>query len=149
MFRTVLVPVDGSREAQRAVVIATDIAKAYGSKLHFLTVMRPVPTKLPEEMRHYLEVEHIAGSPEQVVSEVALQILDYAERHARKKGIKTVKTASEIGHPARAIMAYAARNKADLIVLGRRGLGALEGMLMGSVSTKVVSLADCPVLTVQ
>lgn len=148
MFRTVLVPIDGSREAQRAVVMATDIAKAYGSKLHFLTVMRPMPINLPEEMRHYLEVEHIAGTPEQVVSEAALQILDGAERHARKKGIKTVKTASEIAYPARAIMSYATRNKVDLIVVGRRGLGALEGILMGSVSSKVVSLADCPVLTV-
>ncbi|MFM9844919.1 MAG: universal stress protein [Dongiaceae bacterium] len=149
MFRTVLVPVDGSREAQRAAVMATDIAKAYGSTLHFLTVMRPVPTKLPEELRHYLEVEHIAGSPEEVVSEAALQILADVEKHARKKGIKTVKTESGIGHPARAILAYAARSKADLIVMGRRGLGAIEGLLMGSVSAKVVSLADCPVLTVR
>jgi nucleotide-binding universal stress UspA family protein len=149
MFRTVLVPIDGSREAQRAAVMATDIAKAYGSKLHFLTVMRPVPINLPEELRHYLEVEHIAGSPEQVVSAAALQMLDAAEKHARKKGVKTVKTSWAIDHPARAIMAYAARNKADLIVIGRRGLGALEGMLMGSVSTKVVSLADCAVLTVR
>jgi len=149
MFRTILVPIDGSRESKRAAVVATDIAKTYSSKLHFLTVMRPVPTKLSDEMRHYLEVEHIKGSPEEVVSEGALYVLNDAEKHARKKGIKAVKTTSEVGHPARAIMVYGKAIKADLIVMGRRGLGALEGILMGSVSNKVVSLADCPVLTVR
>jgi nucleotide-binding universal stress UspA family protein len=109
--------------------------------------MRPVPKKVSEEMRDYLEVEHIAGSLEEVISEGALKALSDAEKHARKKGVKTVKTVSEVGNPARAIMSYAVKQKADLIVMGRRGLGAIEGMLLGSVSNKVVRLADCVVLT--
>lgn len=148
MFKTILVAIDGSAQAKRAAVVGTDLAKAYGSKLHFFMAVRPVPAKIPKEMRQYMEIEHILGVPEEVASDAALNVLEDAEKHARKKGVKSVKTAWEIGHPAREIMAYAKQNKAELIVIGRRGLGALEGMLLGSVSNKVVSLADCPVLTV-
>jgi nucleotide-binding universal stress UspA family protein len=148
MFKTIVVPIDGSREAKRAAVAATDLAKKYGSRLHFLTVRKPLPERMSEEMRHYLEVEHIAGQPEEFMAEAAYKLIADAEKHARKKGVKTVKTAIEIGYPARSIMNYSKRAKADLIVIGRRGLGAIEGMLLGSVSNKVVSLADCPVLTV-
>jgi nucleotide-binding universal stress UspA family protein len=45
------------------------------------------------------------------------------------------------GDPANAIVGYADRNGIDLIVLGSRGLGQVEGMLMGSVSRKVSNLA--------
>lgn len=46
-------------------------------------------------------------------------------------------------------MAEAKRAKADLIAMGRRGLGGVKGLLLGSVSHKVSQLADCSVLTVK
>lgn len=148
MFRNIVVPIDGSKPAKRASVVAIDLAKTYGSRLHFISVAKKQPQRISEEIRHYMEIENLTGSPEALVSDALAALLSDAERHARKKGVKTVKTATESGQPARAILSYAKRQKADLVVLGRRGLGELEGMLLGSVSHKVVSLADCPVLTV-
>ena len=53
------------------------------------------------------------------------------------------------GDPAHSILGFAEGGDVDLIVMGRRGLGPFEGLLMGSVSSKVTALADCPVLTVK
>jgi nucleotide-binding universal stress UspA family protein len=53
------------------------------------------------------------------------------------------------GDPAHAIVEEAKGHKADLIVMGRRGLGSLTGLLVGSTTTKVAQLAPCAVLTVK
>jgi nucleotide-binding universal stress UspA family protein len=50
---------------------------------------------------------------------------------------------------AERLIEYASPRGIDLIVLGRRGIGQIRGLLMGSVSWKVNSLAECPVLTVK
>ena len=56
---------------------------------------------------------------------------------------------AEEGDPARVIAEHAGLHKVDLIVMGRRGLGGLEGLLLGSVSHKVAQLAPCACLTVR
>ena len=53
------------------------------------------------------------------------------------------------GDAAERLLEYARVQAIDLIVLGRRGVGQIRGLLMGSVSLKVNSLAECPVLTVR
>jgi nucleotide-binding universal stress UspA family protein len=53
------------------------------------------------------------------------------------------------GDPADALLGYARDLGIDLIVMGRRGVGPIRGLLVGSVSLKVNSLAECPVLTVR
>lgn len=149
MFKTILVPLDGSRHAKRAAIVATDLALRYKSRLAFIAVTKKVPPRLSEELRHYMEVENLTGSPGDLVSDAVAKILSDAEKHARKKGIKQVQRIAQSGPVARTIVGYAKRQKADLIVMGCRGLGEAEGMLLGSVSHKVVSLADCPVMTVR
>jgi len=148
MFKTILVPLDGSKHAKRAVVVATDLALRYESRLEFIAVTKKVSTRISEELRHYMEGEHL-GSPGDVVSDAVAKVLSDAENHARKKGVKQVQRTTQSGPVARTITDYAKRQKVDLIVMGSRGLGAAEAMLLGSVSHKVVSLADCPVMTVR
>jgi len=67
------------------------------------------------------------------------------------KGTGQVFSSTDIlrGPPADAILNSAIDKGADLIVLGRRGFGKLKGMLMGSVSQKLASSANCAVLTVK
>jgi nucleotide-binding universal stress UspA family protein len=146
MFKNILVPLDGSKFSQKAAVAAIDLASRYGSKVHFLTVTRAPNAKVSEGLRRYMEVEHILGRPEDLVESMAQEVLGKAERHARKKGVKSLKSTAETGQPAKVILDVAKRTNADLIVVGSRGLGELPGMLLGSVSLKVSSLAPCPCL---
>ena len=149
MFKCILVALDGSKHAKRATIVATDLAQKYKSKLRFITVVKPPPPRVTAQLRHYMEIEHLKGEPSQFVSDTVQNILNDARQYARKKGIKDIKTIVHEGPAARSIVSHAKRQNADLIVMGSRGLGAVEGMLLGSVSHKVSNLADCTVMAVR
>jgi nucleotide-binding universal stress UspA family protein len=149
MFKNILVALDGSKHAKRAAVVATDLAQRYKSRLQFITVMKKPPTRISDELRHYMEIEQLTGTPDELVSDAVEKILADAERHARNKGVKNVRTDAQSGPVAQTIINSAKRQKADLIVMGSRGLGEVEGLLLSSVSHKVASLADCNVMTVR
>ena len=149
MFKNILVALDGSKHAKRATVAATDIAQRYGSRLQFITVTKKPPAHLSEELQRYMEVEHLKGTADALVTEVAKRILSEAETYAYGKGVKEVRTIARTGPVARTIVDIAKRQKIDLIVMGSRGLSTVGGLLLGSVSHKVVSLADCNVMTVR
>ncbi|HXV23895.1 MAG TPA: universal stress protein [Alphaproteobacteria bacterium] len=149
MFKNILVALDGSKHAKRATVVATDLAQRYGSKLQFITVTKKPPAHLSPELQRYMEVEQLKGTADALVTEMAKNILTEAERYAHAKGVKDVKTVAKSGPVARTIVDVAKRQKADVIVMGSRGLSTVGGLLLGSVSHKVVSLADCNVMTVR
>jgi len=147
MFQNIVCCVDGSEHAKRAAVAASELAAKFGAKLTFLTVTKEL--KVNEQVRRYLELEHLSGGLEYVLDEMTEQILEAAKDCARQCGVKTFKTEVKVGHPARSIVQFAERQKADTIVMGRRGVGDIEGALLGSVSHKVASLASCTVITVK
>jgi len=69
---------------------------------------------------------------------------------AEKKGVKSKPQTSEtVGSVVQAITDYAANEKIDLIVMGTRGMGGFKKMLLGSVSSGVVTHANCAVLVVR
>jgi len=149
MFKTVVVPIDGSKHAMKAAVAAIDLAAKYRSTLHFIVVTKRPTPRVSENVRRYMEIEHMLGTPEDVVAEMAQEVLRQATHHAGKKGLSRVKSVVLSGHPAREIVDFAKRAKADLIVMGSRGLGDIKGFMLGSVSHKVSSLAGCPCLVVR
>ena len=67
---------------------------------------------------------------------------------AREAGVKTVREEIDAGSPGASIVGHASKHGTDLIVMGRRGLGRIADLLMGSVSHRVTQLADCACLTV-
>jgi nucleotide-binding universal stress UspA family protein len=83
------------------------------------------------------------------LQKIAEEVLADAETHARKHSIPKVETVVKRGQPARTIVATAEELGADVIVLGSRGMGDVSGLLLGSVSHKVASLAKCNVITVK
>jgi nucleotide-binding universal stress UspA family protein len=149
MFSNILVAVDGSDHAMRAVEIASDLAEKYGAQLHLLSVFRP--TRMQESTHSLvrtsrsLEPQHSDDELQQIAEE----LLQTAEAEARKHEIPEIRSQVKRGHPARTIVSTAEELGIDLIVLGSRGLGDVTGLLLGSVSHKVASLAKCNVITVK
>ena len=174
MLKTVLVATDGSSYAERAVDLASNLAAKCGSRLVVLHVLLE---QIPEELRHMARAEHLvtaapagpsvvsgahsalavadtgvrleAQDKARVANAIAQQIVTAAMVHAHDNGATQVDTLIQGGDPAQRILETAKREKVDLIVMGRRGLSDLEGLLMGSVSHKVSHLADCACLTVK
>lgn len=141
MFSNILVPVDGSESAERALALGAEIAVATKAKLAVIHVL--AYDRLPPDMEHFLEVEHIAQ--ERAPVQLGQRVADAAQAEAKKLGVGEVRTIVVEGDPAEQIVAASA--DVDLIVMGSRGLGAAKGLLMGSVSSKVQQLADCPCMT--
>ncbi len=141
MFQSILVPVDGSDSAAHALSLSAGIAAAVGAKLSVIHVL--ANHKLPPDMEHFVEIEHIAQ--ERAPVRIGQRIVDAARDDALKLGVDDVQTLVVEGDPAEQIVA--ASRDADLIVMGSRGLGAAKGLLMGSVSNKVQQLAACPCMT--
>ena len=78
----------------------------------------------------------------------AKEVAEDAKAIAAEEGAERVRAFVKGGQPARTIVKFAEEHKADLIVVGSRGQGDMQGFLLGSVSHKVTSLASIPVMVV-
>ncbi len=142
-MRQILIATDGSDSANRALDAAARIAKVTGSKLSILTVGGSLSG---DEMRQLARAEKDIGAALDSISE---RILIDARRRAEAIGAPDVTTEVKWGDPAEAIIEAARAGQADtIVVIGRRGRGRLAGLLLGSVSQKVASLAPCIVTIV-
>jgi nucleotide-binding universal stress UspA family protein len=95
------------------------------------------------------EVELVRETRLTTMQMIAEEIPGEAAERAKARGVAKVEIEIRPGDPAGAILRYAAAEAVDLIVMGSRGLGQVEGMLLGSVSRKVSNLAKVGCLTVR
>ena len=147
MLSSILVAVDGSDHANKALDFAADLARRYDAALAVLSVYRhhsPLESSLS-----LVKAREATPTPDAVLSELAREIVDAAVERAQASGARVGKGLVKRGPPARTIIQVGKELGADAIVLGSRGLGDLEGHLLGSVSHKVASLADCTCITVR
>ncbi len=140
MIQTIVVAIDGSGFANRAVASGADLAAACGARLVLLTVL--AETGLPPELAEY------AGLEDVYVDEVMAWLLDQAREEATRHGAINVVCRQAEGPPAASILAVAEETDADVIIMGRRGLGAVRELLLGSVSRHVAEAATCTCMTV-
>ena len=137
-FRKILVGYDGSPTAQKALDIAFGMARSEDSKILVVAVARP-----PEPATR-VETAGILESAEEHFDR------DFERIGARARELDVdVDTVVMVGHPTEQLLHRAESEKADLIVVGRRGVSAFERMLVGSTSEKVLRYAHCPVMVVQ
>ena len=148
MIERILVASDGSPPAGRAVAVAGELAAALGAKV-FLLYAVPTAThgSIPEGFEDLADLEHMTVGD--VLQAVGEEILTRAEGKLRAAGVAAIERLLPNGPAGPAILAAAANHEADLVVLGSRGLGEVEGMLLGSVSHKVSQNAPCSCLTVK
>ena len=138
MIKNVLVPVDGSEGADRAIEQAIMIAKMCDAKINFLYVAN---------------INQLAINA--VLSDAILDSVTKAGNVILERAIEMVpegilkESFSDTGAPAVVVLDFAESNNIDLIIMGSRGLGVVKGVLLGSVSQYVVEQARCPVMVVK
>jgi nucleotide-binding universal stress UspA family protein len=88
-------------------------------------------------------------APRSAIDALGEIIVNEATEIAKKKRVAKVERVAAEGDPAEKILEHAKKSKADLIVVGTRGLTRIGEFVLGSVSHKVVHLAKCPCLTVK
>lgn len=148
-IRKIILPVDGSAAAKRAAVAAGELAAATHAAVVAVHVRsRYGSDVVPEELIALEHAEHIRLTEASMLEAAAERILDEAEQILRKSGAAAATKIAEIGDPTARILETARSHDADLIVMGRRGLGPIGRLLLGSVSGKVLQLAGIPCLVV-
>jgi nucleotide-binding universal stress UspA family protein len=137
MLEKILLAVDMSHHARKAVPAAAELAKAGGGSVHVLHVRElyyPVPPRV------------VGDSPEE-----AQELVDGVVAELKQAGVEAdgmVRTSTG-GSPASTILEEARELGAGMVVVGSRGLSDLGGLLLGSVAHKVIQLSGCPVLVVR
>jgi nucleotide-binding universal stress UspA family protein len=137
MYETILVPTDGSDQADTAIDHAVSLARKNDATIHLLYVAdtnRDSVTTLGGEVVDALEQEG-----ERIIQN-ATERLDPAV---------DVVDAVETGDPVATILDYAEVVDADLIVMGTHGRRGLDRYLLGSTTERVVRLSSIPVLTIR
>lgn len=137
-FETILVPTDGSEAANVAADHGITLAGATDAAMHVV---------------HVVDLTAVSGEfggaeVLNALEEAGQQAVDDVIDRARKADLRTVEASVLSGTPARAILDYAEERDIDLIVMGTHGRTGLERYLLGSVTEKIVRVADVPVLTV-
>lgn len=141
-MRHIMVATDGSSGADRAVDVAAELAKGVAGDLLIATV---ADSQLAEDARGLARVEGNIGD---VLEALTAKTLKGAEARARRIGVSRIELRTGAGDVAQSLIDIAAGSSVEMIVLGRRGRGQLAGLLLGSVSQKLVSLAPCAVVVV-
>jgi len=139
MFDIILVALDGSEQSILALKYAKELAETHHAKMIMIHAypntsdLRDVPgyEKLVSQRKSFGQ-----------------KILDHARNQLGDVSFEVEEDLLE-GPAADAVLAVAEVRKADLIVLGTRGMGSLKGVIFGSVSNKVMHYAPCPVMVVR
>ena len=134
IFKTVLFPIDQSRETREAADVVTNVVKKYASRLVLLSVVEEPPPDAP-------------SADPMVSPQVVAKLLENAQSLFSGQGIQS-EILERQGKPAFTICDVADEIGADLIIMGCRGLGLTEEGADDSVTTRVINLSPCPVLIV-
>jgi nucleotide-binding universal stress UspA family protein len=139
MFKTIIAAVDGSERSWQALKCAQSLAVKYAAKL-ILVHAYPHTSDLHDFEGYEKLLAQRKGAGEQILK-TGRQIIE-------GKGLEWEFDLLE-GPAADAILSVAEVRNADLIVMGTRGMGAIKGLLFGSIATKVSHYAVCSVLVVR
>ncbi|EFW90889.1 stress response protein [Haladaptatus paucihalophilus DX253] len=138
MYDTILVPTDGSDSAAEAARNAVELAKRFDATIYAVYVI-DIGAMWPDAYE---------GSILNDLEERGKKAVAAVREPAEDADIDVVDDVVTGGHPHRVILDYADDNDIDCIVMGTHGRRGLDRYLLGSVTERVVRMADVPVLTV-
>ena len=138
MFKAIVLALDGSDTAKRGIPIAVELAKEGKGKI----VIAHVEERMATKGRAPLEVDE-----DEIQAELRAMVKDFAA-----EGIEASLEMGDVmaggAGTAHALADIAERSKADLIVTGTRGHSPVAGLLVGSVTQRLLHIAKQPILVV-
>ena len=151
MIQNILVAVDGSEPANKALEFALDLAEKHSATLVLVNVYsKLIPFIYKVSMETSMQLpgideyfQHLEESHKSMLEE------KYQNAKKRKPNVNISKKLVEGHPPARKIVEIAREENFDLIVMGHRGLSGIKELVLGSVSNRVAHDAECPVLIVK
>ena len=139
-FHQVVIASDGSIGANHALRAGMELAKDYNAELSIVNVFQPLTIYPGVSTDDFDPVVYAAKVQEAIARQVA--------PIAREKSV-SYRLCQASGHPAETLVNFATKQKADLIVIGSRGMGGFQRLLLGSVSASVLHHAHCSVLVMR
>ena len=142
----VMAAVDGSDHSMKAAELAIHIAKLWDAQLYFIHVLEE--GKIPNWFKEYAKVEQLGTAD--YFDVVERRLFAPLIARAKESEVRDFSGIRATGDPADEILRNAKQKEVDLIVMGSRGLGKLSRVILGSVSTKVLSSnVKCSCITVK
>jgi len=141
MFARILACVDPSPTGQHACLVAIEMASRFVCRLTLLTVLPSTTKEAQPDLERLVPVD-AKGRP-------LHRILEDAQGEALAKGVPSAEIVYLRGKVVESILAHLEHSPPDLLVVGTRGLSRGSRLLLGSVSSRLVTEAPCPVLVVR
>ncbi len=166
MFTSIVVAIDGSSHALRALAVGAELAARDDAELGIIYVVDGSISGLPSglfemanteqiidpspnlfanletlQLDKYKSASEAAQESQRLVTQLAEYIIKDAEKNARIDGAEKITTFIGTGNPVEEILKFAEKQKADAIVTGQRGMGAIKTLLLGSTSLKLAQTA--------
>jgi nucleotide-binding universal stress UspA family protein len=145
-FNKIVVGMDGSDHAMKALELAVQLEDKFDSTLYLLSVYRHFSQF--ESSHSLIRPRNMPPSPDDALKGIAQEIVEMAMERAKELGASNAVGVVRRGKPSRSILEFAKDKEADCIIMGRRGIGDGGGGLLGSVSHKVATLAPCTCIAV-
>jgi nucleotide-binding universal stress UspA family protein len=143
--KKILTPIDRSGYKEKILAFAISLGKAWGAEITAIHVIDPgrgVPGGRVKEKE--LERE------EEAKREAEILLVQSVDPLAHKEGINIKKEVVEVSDSvAKSIIGYAKKNNMDVIVIGTKGMTAVEDFFLGSVANNVIRHAHCPVFAIR
>jgi nucleotide-binding universal stress UspA family protein len=144
MFKHILIPTDGSPVAAKAIKAGVTLAKEMGASVTGFYAIEPAPTHMYGE--GYLAERKLVVELERRAREVAQASVDEVSAAAKSAGVPCDTAISKAVSPYEGIIAAAEKNKCDAVFMASNGHKGLTGLLLGSVTQKVLTHSKIPVL---
>jgi len=144
MYRSILIPTDGTEITAKAVASGIALAQALGARLSTITVKEPFPYSALSEMQPIPPQEFYDAQ-----ERIALARVKEVVAAADKAGLDCQAFTVEATHPWEAIVDHAKTQSCDLIVMASHGRRGVSAMLLGSETTRVLVHCQVPVLVVK
>ena len=146
MYKHILVPTDGSPLSLKAAKAAAGVAKKLGAKVTAVYVSAPWMPPIAYEGMRPASLSEMEATYRRSTEATAAKALEHVAKAAAGAGVKCGRLSVTGDQPWKTIIATAAKQKCDLIVMASHGRKGLAGLLIGSETTKVLTHSKIPVL---